>query len=269
MDSFQTRTRVDQHTIAVKALNYQTMAKGDIEVTPDWLRGVSGVQLPVFNIFQPLSDHGLTDDTLADTAAFFSSKQRLYAIELIHDRFPEGPDFLDKRQYQPLPPQPAMFLEAASLEILSLDKLSMNNAVQFEAVTTVPSLTAFCDILHRVFGFTLSDMITLFPVAQLQKDVRNKVRHYLAFVDEQPVGAGTIICLDGVVSLWNVCTLDQYRRQGIATTLVHQMLGDARRDGCDLMMLYSTPHAYHLFSKFGFEMYTQRTLWQHQHERQT
>jgi N-acetylglutamate synthase-like GNAT family acetyltransferase len=221
---------------------------------PHWIRGFSGLQLSTFNIFQPLTSAGLNDDLLADTAAFFSSKKVLYAVELVHDQLPEGPDYLDQRRYQPLPPQPAMVLQDFSVH----NGVQLNPEVTIERVQTVPSLTAFCTLLHQVFDFPLEDMVKLFPVAHLEKEARNIMRHYLAFMDEQPVGTGSCICLEGVVSIWSVCTLDSYRRRGVATTLVHQMLNDAMESHCHLAMLYSTPQAYHLFSKLGFDIYTQR-----------
>lgn len=98
-------------------------------------------------------------------------------------------------------------------------------------------------------------MVQLFPVNHLKNEM---IEHYLAFIDEQPVGTGTIICADDVVSVLNVCTVDLYRRRGVATTMLHRMLTDAAKNYCEIAMLYSTPQAYHLFNKFGFEIYTQR-----------
>jgi ribosomal protein S18 acetylase RimI-like enzyme len=250
-----TRARLDQHITAAYAIRYRTILGGMFEMTPDWMRGFSGLQIPTFNIYHPLSMEGLKDDLLADTAAFFSSHDTLYAIELVHDRFPEGPDYLDKRRYQSLPPQPAMVLEEFSAV---KDEIRLNPDVTTERIQNVPSLTAFCTLLHQVFDFPLEDMIKLFPVAHLEKEARNIIRHYLAFKDDEPVGAGTTICLDGIVSIWHVCTLDSHRRQGIATTLMHYILSDAMESCGQVAMLYSTPQAYHLFNKLGFDIYTQR-----------
>jgi hypothetical protein len=36
------------------------------------------------------------------------------------------------------------------------------------------------------------------------------------------------------------------------------MLTEADEQGYPLKVLYSTPHAYHLFNRFDFEMFTQR-----------
>lgn len=245
----ETRTRLDQHIIGAHALRYRTIAGGLFEVMPNWVRGYSGRETPVFNIFLPRTAAGLTDDTLADSSAFFSSKGVFYAVELIHDRFPDGPDFLNERYYQPLPPQPAMYLDNLAPAI------QPNPAVLVEVVATVPALTAFCTTLHAVFDFPLRDMLALHPVAQIKED---RIRHYLAFLDEQPVGAGTMIIRDGVASIWDVCTIDQYRRRGVATTLLRRMLTDAGGRNCRLAMLYATAHAYPLFHGFDFEIFTQR-----------
>ncbi len=248
MDS-SIRSRLDQHILAAEAVLYRTISGGSFEVTADWARGFSGLRWPNFNVFLPLTPAGLTEDNLADVAAYFIDRRVYYSVELVHDRFREGPDFLDKRGYQSLPPQPAMFLQEFPADI------PLNPEVVIETVQTVPSLTAFCTVLHQVFDFPLDDMIKLIPVRHLKNPA---ISHYLAFVAETPVGAGTVVYAEGVVSVWNLATIDPYRQQGVATTLLHHMLGDAYRQRCDLAMLYSTAQAYHLFNKFGFEIYTQR-----------
>jgi N-acetylglutamate synthase-like GNAT family acetyltransferase len=86
----------------------------------------------------------------------------------------------------------------------------------------------------------------------------DRVNHYLAFIDEQPVATGSIICIDGVASVWNVCTIDPFRRQGSAAALLQHMLVEAWQHGGKLAMLYATAQAYHFFSKFGFTIYSQR-----------
>ena len=244
------RSKLDQHILAAEAELYGTISGGIFELTPAWARGYSGLRWPHFNMFLPLTQKGLTDDNLADAAAFFVDRRVYYSVELVHDRFPEGPDFLDKRGYQALPPQPAMVLEQFPANIRP------NADVAIEIVRTVPALTAFCTVLHQVFDFPLEDMIKRTPVRQLKSEM---VQHYLAFVDEQPVGTGTLVCAEGVASIRNLATTDAFRHRGVGTTLLHRMLADAQeKKQCCLAGLYATPQAYHLFSKFGFEIYTQR-----------
>ena len=243
------RANLDEHILAAQATLYRNISGGSFEIMRNWGRGYSGMSTPTLNVFLPLNPSALADDTLADTAAFFASRQTHYAIELVHDRLPEGPDFLNRRRYQPLPPEPAMALDHIP------DTLNLNPKVTIRQVTTVPDLTALCALMNAVFDFSLREVAKRFPVPQL-KD--NRIKHWLAFLDERPVGAGTVVSVGNVNSLWNVCTVDNYRRQGVATTLVHHMLTNARANGSTASMLYSTAYAYKFFARFGFEIFTQR-----------
>lgn len=243
------RTRLEKHIISAQAKIFRSIAGGSFELLPDWARGYSGLSIPTFNIFMPRRPIGLTDETLADTAAFFSSSDTLYAIELIHDQMPHGPDFLVERRYVPLPPQPAMVLR-------KLPNLPPPPAqISVMPVTTVPGLTAFCSLQNAVFDFSFGDLRQLFPVSQL-KD--NKISHYLAFFNEQPVAAGSLVCADGLASIWNLGTLDQFRRQGIAYYLLQHLLAEAAQQNCDGVMVYSSAQAYRFFNRMGFEIFTQR-----------
>lgn len=243
------REKIDTHVLAAQAVLYRTMAEGIFAITSKWARGYSGLRWPNFNVLLPLTPAGLSDDALADSAAFFSQKRVYYTVELIHDRFPDGPDFLDKRGYQPWPPQPAMYLSGSPADVC------LTPEVVVEPVTTVPTLTAFCTTLHRVYDFPLEDMAKLAPVSHLNHEA---VNHYLAFWGDVPVGAGTLVCAEGASSIWNLSTLDGYRQRGVATTLLHRMLVDAEKNNCSPTVLYSTAQAFRLFSKMGFEIFTQR-----------
>ena len=243
------RAKLDEHILAAQATLYRNISGGSFEIMRNWGRGYSGMSSPTLNVFLPLDPSALTDDSLADTAAFFTSRKTYYAVELVHDQLPEGPDFLNRRRYQALPPEPAMALENIP------DSLNLNPEVAVRQVATVPDLTAFCALMNAVFDFSLREITRRFPVPQL-KDGR--IKHWLAFMDERPVGAGTTVLVGGVDSVWNVCTVDSYRRQGVATVLLHQMLADTRENGSTASMLYSTAQAYNFFARIGFEIFTQR-----------
>ena len=205
------RSMLDRHIVDVQALVYRNIAGGLLEIMPHWIRGFSGLQLPIFNTFLPLTPTGLSDDTLADTAAFFSSRDALYAVELIDDFVPGGSDFLSKCHYQSLPPQPIMVITGQP------EKVDRNVDTVISKIDTVPSLTAFCTLLNSVFEFPLKDMIKMYSVSHLKDD---RIRLYLAFLDEQPVSAGALLCTDRAATITNVVTIDNYRRQGVATTLI-------------------------------------------------
>lgn len=244
------RTLLNKHIFAAQALLFRSIPGGLFELMPEWARGYSGLHLPVFNVFIPRKAAGLTDETLADTAAFFSSRNALYAVELMPDFVPKGADFLNERRYNALPPQPALILSNNEPIVTRF-----NPAVTVAPVRTVPEITAFCSLQHQVFDFDLQDMLKRFPVTQLQYE---KIVHFLAFLQDEPVGTATVICADGVASIWHMGTVDAHRGLGVATTLMSHMLDEAKKQGCRSSLLFSTAQAYKFFAKMGFEIFSQR-----------
>jgi predicted GNAT family acetyltransferase len=80
----------------------------------------------------------------------------------------------------------------------------------------------------------------------------------VGFLDDVPVVAGMGVQAGGIVSVWNVATHDVVRRQRVATALVGHLLDVAWDEGCDASLLYSTPMAYSMYQRLGYELYTQR-----------
>ena len=78
------------------------------------------------------------------------------------------------------------------------------------------------------------------------------VRHYLAYVDGSLAGCATIILEGSIASVWNVGTLHQFRRRGIASALVFQMLVDAAADGCPESVLVPSEMGRPLYEEMGF-----------------
>lgn len=243
------RARLDDHVIAAQARLTQAVAGAKFEITRIYARQYTGSNLPNFNLFIPLNSDGLADEVLADTAAFFASRRVLYAVALDEHRVPDGVSFLSERRYQALPPQPTMALSRLPTSY------ETRQDIVIERVGTVASLSAFYTLIHRVFDFPLVETRNLFPVAQLKDDA---VRHYLVFCEDQPAATGTVVYLGSIASVWNMCTLDNYRRRGIASTLLRHMLWEAAESGCQHSMLYSTPMGYSLYERLGYHIFSQR-----------
>jgi hypothetical protein len=140
------RTKLDQHFIAAQTHLYRSIAGGSFEVTPDWVRGFSGLQIPAFNVFMPLTDEGLTDETLADTAAFFPHG---YITQLVSP-IVFAADYLNERRYH--------LAASAGWFWLAPNVTHLNSAVVIERVNTVPTLTAlffFVGFISQIWpGYT-------------------------------------------------------------------------------------------------------------------
>ena len=77
MVSSSVRAKLDEHILAAQATLYRNISGGSFEIMRNWGRGYSGVSTPTLNVFLPLNPSALTDDALADTAAFFASRKNL------------------------------------------------------------------------------------------------------------------------------------------------------------------------------------------------
>jgi GNAT superfamily N-acetyltransferase len=241
--------RLDKHILEAHRHLCQSVDGAVFERTDDWVRGFTGSTISTFNILVLLSDQALNDDLLSDTAAYFNEQGVPHVVAFDEHWFSGGTKYLHSRTYQPLPPLPGMVLLGPPRRMRPHPDLVV------ERVGTATEMRPYCKLISELFGLPLTETAHLFSANQLQDEA---IRHYVGYVDEVPVVAGTGVLSEGIVSVWNVATHDVVRRQRVATALMERLLGDAWDDGCDASLLYSTPMAYSLYQKLGYELYTQR-----------
>ncbi|MFQ5576617.1 MAG: GNAT family N-acetyltransferase, partial [Anaerolineae bacterium] len=225
MDENQ-RARLDAHSVQAHLILAGASADGEVEENDKYVLGYTGVDLPTYNFFIPLTLTGLTDETLAHASAFFRTRDTMYAVSLEEHRVPDGTEYLSKRRYQPLPPQTIMACDSLPTTPMAQNQLSI------EPVATVPGMTALYTVLKSVFDYTSHEVITLFPTTQLRGE---QIKHFVGFSQGGfPVTVGTAIYAQNIVSIWNLCTLDHYRRQGFATAILNYIMRQAAGQGCDM-----------------------------------
>jgi GNAT superfamily N-acetyltransferase len=74
----------------------------------------------------------------------------------------------------------------------------------------------------------------------------------LARLDGETVATAIAYDLDGDCGIYNVVTLEQARRRGLATAVTALQLHDARARGCETASLQATPMAERLYAAAGF-----------------
>jgi ribosomal protein S18 acetylase RimI-like enzyme len=79
--------------------------------------------------------------------------------------------------------------------------------------------------------------------------------HFLALIDECPVGVVTLYTGRVAAGVWNLATLPEYRRCGVGTALVHAALTEARKRDYKHVMAILMPKgmAWGIFTKMGFK----------------
>lgn len=244
------QNKLDLHAVEAHIILVESSLEGEVDQNQDYVLGYTGTALPTYNFFIPLTLTGLTDDTLADASAFFRTRDTPYAVSLEEHRVQDGTEYLSKRRYQPLPPQPIMSTESLPTQLKKPEALSI------ERVNTVPGLTALYTVLGSIFDYTTDELSMLIPTKKLAD---SRIDHFVGFVDERPVTAGTAIYSHNVVSVWNLSTLDDYRRKGYGSAMLNHILVHAVNDkACTASLIYGTPMSFSLLNNFGYNLYAMR-----------
>ena len=117
-----------------------------------------------------------------------------------------------------------------------------------EIVSTTDEGT-WSDVLVRAFLQTDGQGVAShesFPEDSMRHAMRvmgsvPRFRKYLALIDGEVVGAGSLRITDGIAHLCGAATLPAFRRRGVQTALLTARLADAHREGCDLAVMVTMP----------------------------
>lgn len=86
------------------------------------------------------------------------------------------------------------------------------------------------------------------------------LRQYFAYDGDTPIGCSWLYLERSTAALFYVGTKPSHRRQGVATSLLHKLLSEAKKAGCKKAFLTSLPQAKNLYIKLGFEQLEEYTL---------
>jgi ribosomal protein S18 acetylase RimI-like enzyme len=82
---------------------------------------------------------------------------------------------------------------------------------------------------------------------------------YVGYLGETPVATAELALGGGVAGLYNIITLEPYRRRGIGTALTLRPLLDARAHGYHTAILQAAPAGVGVYTRLGFEPFGQIT----------
>lgn len=78
---------------------------------------------------------------------------------------------------------------------------------------------------------------------------------YVGYLEGQPVAASELTVGGGVVGLYNICTLEAYRRRGFGLALTLQPLLDARAAGHTVAVLQAAAQGVRIYERIGFQAF--------------
>jgi GNAT superfamily N-acetyltransferase len=78
------------------------------------------------------------------------------------------------------------------------------------------------------------------------------VRHYLAWLGPTPVATTSLVLSGPMAGIWNVGTLPEHRRQGVAAELMHHAVSEALDFGYPSSMLLASFAGLPLYERLGY-----------------
>jgi GNAT superfamily N-acetyltransferase len=211
--------------------------------TPDYTFSYSGITwLHSINQMWLHSPDALNEDTLQSAKRFFSPHRAEYSI-IFPEAQPTGQDhWITNHGYYERSKDPILVLEGLPRPHHTHRELNVVLARPDQQQTML-------DVLYATFF--MGPEIGRCAVRQ-EHFSDPTIRHYLAYVDDTVAGCITLLLDNGIAGVWNVGTLRQFRRQGIAAAMLMRTLAEAAAEGYHASVLISSPMGRPLYEELGY-----------------
>jgi GNAT superfamily N-acetyltransferase len=211
--------------------------------------------LPYFNYAIPdEATGGDLQRPLARLRAEFNARGRQSRLEFIEAFAPElaaalsAEGFVEEARltlmictvdtYRPAPPVPGLTVSALT------------------GLSPLADAQAFLATQRQGFDPGDTTSTTMAQAEQFHQRLADE-RAFLARLDGQPVGAGTLVAaFDGLAEVAGIATLEPFRRRGVASVLTSEAVRTAFLQGVEVALLTAADeHAGHLYARLGFRPY--------------
>ncbi len=201
--------------------------------------------VPLFNGAGLFYERLFNNYTLAAIDAYFAARQRPYSLITLDGLVEDAYERLQRLNCYEVESTPAMWLDGPPQRWQPA-----SSDLWVSHVQTLTELDSFRSVLSKVFFISQSEACLIMGEKVL--DV-SYVRHYLAWLNGVPTATASLVLSGDVAGIWNVGTLPEYRRRGIAAGLMHRATADAAALGYPATMLLSSAEGLPLYERLGYK----------------
>lgn len=227
----------------------------EVEITREehWYRLTSEISHPYFNsIFEANIPPDQLPEAVDRALAPFRDKGQPMAWWVGPKTQPSSlGQFLSRCGFEQVAAEAAM-----AISPFDADYERASAEVEIQAVTSIADLRTWVEIMTGVYGlpeFTQEPWFQILKKAGLGS--RKKLQHFLAMVEGEVAGVGSIFYGSQAAGIYSVAVLPQFRGQGVASTLTISLLSLIDERGCELATLCASQKAESLYRKIGFRQY--------------
>ncbi len=127
--------------------------------------------------------------------------------------------------------------------------------LEISVVRTDEELATFSEVSRAGFGLTKEIAEGFELMNKILYEQPEYGTLYLARLNGKPVAASSVAYDSGVAGIYAVCTLEEYRGQGIGNAITKQPLLEAKSKDYELAILHSSKEGYNVYKKLGFQEY--------------
>ena len=227
--------------------NMSVAAGGGIEMVGGAATWHSPSSIPVFNAAGLFLDALIAPPTLDAVSAYFRQMAHPYSIMVLDGLVPDAVQRLSDLGYVQVDSMPAMSLD--SLDNTLREQFPVETKVEVKRVETGMEQATFRSVLLQVFAMPAEEIDIILTERAFDMPF---VRHYIARAEEVTVGTATVVIGGEIAGIWNVGTLAQHRRQGIALQMMYHALAEAYAAGCRSSMLLASRDGTPLYERLGY-----------------
>ncbi len=222
-------------------------AGGGVETVGGAATWYSPSNIPVFNAAGLFSDGLIAPPTLDAVGAYFRQMAHPYSVMILDGLVPGAAQRLDDLGYVQVDSMPAMWLD--NIDIALQQGSRPTDPVEVKRVEEGIERATFRSVLLQVFDMPTQEVEII--LADEAFDVPN-IRHYIARAEESTVGTASVVIGGEIAGIWNVGTLTQHRRRGIALQMMYRALAEAHDAGCRSSMLLASRDGTPLYEGLGY-----------------
>jgi hypothetical protein len=211
---------------------------------PTWY---SPSNIPVFNAAGLFSSELISPETLDSVAAYFRELAHPYSVMILDGLVPGATQTLSDLDYVQIDSMPAMWLE--DLDTALERAGSPADRVEVKRVEGGMEEATFRSILLQVFEMPPREVEIILTDKAFEMP---NIYHYIARSDESTVGTASLVTCGEIAGIWNVGTLVQHRRRGIAIQMMKYALAEAQAVGCRSSMLLASRDGTPLYERLGY-----------------
>ncbi|WP_158261266.1 MULTISPECIES: GNAT family N-acetyltransferase [Pirellulaceae] len=152
---------------------------------------------------------------------------------------------------------------AMAIRPFDADYERISEEVEVQAVSTANDLRTWVEIMTGVYGLpehTQEPWFRILKKAGLGS--QSKLQHFLASVDGEVAGVGSIFYGSQAAGIYNIAVLPPFRGQGVASTLTISLLSLIEERGYELATLCASQKAKSLYRQIGFRVYGELNCYQ-------